>query len=199
MSQTREKFKRCAVECWKTALTIKAASEIKRFQENKQYGSWFSKLLPLITSMDSAQLDQSNEPSANADTPQNGTDDELSTDVPGSSKGTKGHLFTPAPETTKKFLKNATEKMLTKMSSTMKEIKDVLVDDPTNELIDYIKEESRKRQRLTRCLSLMANLFSLQQAAAANKSVYYSLHNGLTQPPTGSLMHILNKCNQRDS
>ena len=45
--------------------------------------------------MDSAQPAQSIDPSANADTPQNDADDELSTDVPGSSKGTKHHLFTP--------------------------------------------------------------------------------------------------------
>ena len=96
--------------------------------------------------MDSTKPVQSIEPSANADTSQNDTDDELSTDVPGSSKGTKRHLFTLVHETTKKLKKaNAAGKMLTEMSSTMKEIKDALVNDPISELIDYLKEESRKQ------------------------------------------------------
>ena len=54
--------------CQKTVLTIKTASGIKRFQESKQYGSWFSKLLSLIRSMGSAQTGQLVEYSANADT-----------------------------------------------------------------------------------------------------------------------------------
>ena len=96
--------------------------------------------------MDSSQPGQSIDPSANVYTLQNNTDDELGTDVPGRSKGTKQHLFTPVHETTKIIKKaNAIEKMLTEMSSTMKEIKDVLANDPTSELIDYLKEESRKQ------------------------------------------------------
>ena len=65
VSQTQEKFERCVEECRKAALTTKTASENKRFQENKQYGSWFSKLLPVIRSMDSAQPNQLLEPSTN--------------------------------------------------------------------------------------------------------------------------------------
>ena len=129
-------FKRCVGECSKASLTIKTTSGIKSFEENKQHGSWFSKSLPLIRSMDSAQIVQSIEPYVNADTPQNDTDDELSTDVPGSSKGTKQYLFTLVHKTTKQLKKaNAIKKMSTKMSSTMKEIKDVLVNDSTSELI----------------------------------------------------------------
>ena len=95
--------------------------------------------------MDSAQPVQSIEPSANADTPQNDTDDELSFDVPKSSKVRKRHLFTPVHKTTKTLKKaSATEKMLTEISSKIKEVKYVLSNDPTSELIDYQKEESRK-------------------------------------------------------
>ena len=65
MSQTQEKFERCVEECRKAALTTKTPSEDKRFQENKQYGSGFSKLLPVIRSMDSAQPSQLLEPSTN--------------------------------------------------------------------------------------------------------------------------------------
>lgn len=48
---------------------------------------------------------------------------------------------------------NATEKMLTEMSLTMKEIKDVFVNDPISEMIDYLKKESKKQtQRERTCL-----------------------------------------------
>ena len=36
--QTRSKFKRCVSICRKAALTIKTASGIKRFQEEKEFG-----------------------------------------------------------------------------------------------------------------------------------------------------------------
>ena len=43
----------------------------------------------------------------------------------------------------------------------MKEIKDVLVNDPSSELIDYLKEKSRKQgERRNMFMSLMTNLFS---------------------------------------
>ena len=47
-------------------------------------------------------------PSENADTLQNDTDDELSSDVKGSLKITIWHLFNPVDETTKKLKKAST-------------------------------------------------------------------------------------------
>ena len=73
--------------------------------------------------------------------------------------------------------------MLTEISSTMKEIKDVLANDPTSELIDYLKEKSRKQtHRDNMFMPLITNLFSPQPTAAANARVYYPPHNGMTQP-----------------
>ena len=40
--QLRTKFKKCVGECKKAALTIKTATGIKRFQDEKNYGSWFN-------------------------------------------------------------------------------------------------------------------------------------------------------------
>ena len=63
--------------------------------------------------------------------------------------------------------------MLTEMSSTIKEIKDVLVNEPTSEMIDYLKEENRKQaERDNMFMSLLTNLFSPQQTDTANASVY---------------------------
>ena len=111
--------------------------------------------------MDSSQPGQSIESSADVYILQNDTDDELSTDIPGSAKGTKRHLFTPAHKTTKTIKKaKAIGKMLTEMSSTMKEIEDVLVNDTTSELIDYLKEESRKQAEIDNMFMSLIFIFS---------------------------------------
>ena len=60
--QTRSKFKRCVSICRKAALTIKTASGIKRFQEEKEFGPWFQKLYEVVCTMDSCQPEQSIEP-----------------------------------------------------------------------------------------------------------------------------------------
>ena len=73
--------------------------------------------------------------------------------------------------------------MLTEMSSTMKETKNVLANDPISELIDHLKEENRKEiERENRFMSLMTNLFSPQKTATGNAIVHYPPHNGMTQP-----------------
>ena len=55
VAQTRQKFKRCVTICRNAVMKVKTSSGIKRFQENKELGNWFSKLLPVISSMDNYQ------------------------------------------------------------------------------------------------------------------------------------------------
>ena len=64
VAQTREKFKRCISHCKEAALTMKTASGIKRFQEDKGFGKWFNTLLPLVQSRVSCQPEQAIEPSS---------------------------------------------------------------------------------------------------------------------------------------
>ena len=45
-------------------MTIKCASGIKRFQEDKNLGKWFNQLYPLVKSRESAQPEQAIEPSS---------------------------------------------------------------------------------------------------------------------------------------
>lgn len=59
--------------------------------------------------------------------------------------------------------------MLTEISSTTKSIKNVLFNDPTSKIINYLKEESRKQaKRGIMLMSLTTNLFFPQQLATAN-------------------------------
>lgn len=60
--QLRTKYKKCVSNCKHAALTMKSASEIKRFQENRGFGAWCNVLLPLAKSRDSHQSDQDIEP-----------------------------------------------------------------------------------------------------------------------------------------
>ena len=58
VAQTRQKFKRCINICRDAVMKVKTSSGIKRFQEDKELGSWFGKLLPNISSMDNCQPKQ---------------------------------------------------------------------------------------------------------------------------------------------
>ena len=62
VTQTRQKFKRCVTLCRNAVMKVKTASGIKRFQEDKELGNWFGKLLSLISSMENCQPQQSIEP-----------------------------------------------------------------------------------------------------------------------------------------
>ena len=61
LDQTRNKFKKLMSICKNAFLTIKTASSIKRFQDEKEHGKWFDILHPL---METCQPDQAVEQSA---------------------------------------------------------------------------------------------------------------------------------------
>ena len=64
MNKNRQKFCRCVVACIAAALKLKTSSGITRFQESKDYGQWFNKLMQYVVKMDSCQCGQAIEPSA---------------------------------------------------------------------------------------------------------------------------------------
>ena len=64
--QTRQKFKHCINVCRDAVMKVKTSSGIKRSQEDKELGSWFGKLLPVISSLDNCQLQQAIEPGRKA-------------------------------------------------------------------------------------------------------------------------------------
>ena len=62
--QTKDKFKRCVNLCKDATLKYKTGTGIVRFQEEKELGNWFKVLQPIVATMDSAQPEQSIEPSS---------------------------------------------------------------------------------------------------------------------------------------
>ena len=137
VNQTKEKFKRCVSLCREAALKIKTGSGIKRFQEEKQYGSWFSSLFAIVQSMDSCQPEQSLEPDFSSSSRSGETSE--STPVNGKRK-----LFVPVHETHKN--KKASKRRDEKLQDSLNKITEILNNDRTNELIDLMKQDSQKQQ-----------------------------------------------------
>ena len=52
VGQTRQKFRRCVQACRAAALKTKTSSGIKRFQESKDYGNWFNKLMQYVLTIE---------------------------------------------------------------------------------------------------------------------------------------------------
>ena len=62
MFQLLTKFKKAIAECKKAALTIKTATGIKRFIEEKGYGSWFNTLFAIVKNRNACRLELVVEP-----------------------------------------------------------------------------------------------------------------------------------------
>ena len=62
-AQVGNKLKKLISECKKAALTVKTATGIDRFQEQKNYGSWFPMLFSFVKTRDSCQPERAVEPS----------------------------------------------------------------------------------------------------------------------------------------
>ena len=178
VTQTREKFKRCVTLCRNAVMKVKPASGIKRFQEDKELGNWFGKLLPLISSMENCQPQQSIEPgqsqmdsSAENDTE---VDDEKSDEeenpvTPDSSdslastpsgglslKPRKRKSYVPTPTVRKKSLK--TETVLGEIKETVQSSKTLSSENSLKDILEFLKEESRRlSERDNAFFQLMTN------------------------------------------
>ena len=107
VKHTREKFKRCIGICNDAAMKIKTASGITRFQEDKEYGTWFNKLFNVIKTTANFQPEQSIQPGSknygsSSDSEEKGTNSNSSTNSGKQEKTNKRKLFVPIEETTKK-------------------------------------------------------------------------------------------------
>ena len=162
LKQTRDKFKRCVSSCREAALKIKTASGITRFQEEKQYGSWFNKLFAVVKSMDNCQPEQSIEPDVEID--HHGSNEELPSGgdkTPSSAESNSGvagprkRKFVPIHETSRKSSKHAD------LAKTLDSINDALANDGTKELIEFLKEDSiRQQEKDDRFMNLMERMLT---------------------------------------
>ena len=139
--QTREKFNHCIGICKNAAMKIKAGSGITRFQEDKEYGSWFNKLFDAMKSTANCQPEQSLEPDSqkyvsSSDSKKRGTNSNSSTNS-GKQKTKIRKLCVPIHETTKKASKKREESLNRALGSIQQSLKN----DPTHELLSLLKED----------------------------------------------------------
>ncbi len=127
VGQLRSKFKKCVEECKKAALTIKTASGIKRFQDEKGYGGWFNQLFALVRTRDSCQPELVVEPSAQHDP-------ELEESLIGSNEVQK-KAFVPIRGKKQEKKKETNDAVLEVLSL----IKTTTENDPLKDMISLIK------------------------------------------------------------
>lgn len=165
--QLRTKFKKCVAECKKAAMTMKTASGIARFQEERGYGIWFSSLFALVKTRDSCQPDQAIEPSAD-----NSSDNSLP-----STSGSQ-ELFVPIPS---KKRKTSKEKQFSELIGLMK---DLVEKDPMKEFLEYAKEEAEKTRQHE--ITLMKMLTS---AGQANQNSTIQPNHQMTAQQNNAFIH----------
>ena len=156
VAQLRNKLKKLISECKKAALKVKTVTGIDRFQEQRNYGSWYPLLFSLVKTRDSCQPERAVEPSTGGSEVVDGQssagsassleESEQST-VKASSDDKK--LFVPVKNRGKR--KNVS-------SSAVECMEKLLERDPTKELLKFYKEENEKARR-----QLMQMIMSVQQ------------------------------------
>ena len=161
VAQTRQKFKRCITMCRNAVMKVKTSSGIRRFQEDKELGNWFAKLLPVISSMKNCQPQQAIEPGSNSpeinEANKESNIDEVngnkaSPDSASSSSSTsstkaktgKRKFFVPTPANGKKS-KGQTESLLCEIKETVTTLKTLASDTSSKDILDFLKEESQRQ------------------------------------------------------
>lgn len=145
VAQLRSKFKKCIGECKRCALTIKTATGIKRFQEDKGYGSWFNQLFALVKTRDSCNPEQALEPSAESNTKTSSSDSFQVSDSCGDTP-----VFVPVKSSSKK------QKREDVMIQAINLMKSAIENDPTKNLIEFMKDDIQKsREHELKLFSLM--------------------------------------------
>ena len=141
--QLRTKFKKCISDCKHVALTMKTATGIKRFQEERGFGKWFNMLFPLVKSRDSCKPELALEPSS--------VEQQL-TKKASPDDGKEG-IFIPVK---KKQKVKASDKISESAIEAINVVKDTLKNDPTKDLIAFMKEELEKsREHELKLVGLM--------------------------------------------
>ncbi|CAH3122860.1 unnamed protein product, partial [Pocillopora meandrina] len=147
MDQFTKKFKKCVGFCKQAALTQRTATGIKRFQEDHGFGKWFHALFEVVKTRDSCQPERALEPSSSN-----------SGRTTPSSEGLEGEekdpLFVPVKNVRKK--QTTKEKLDATTLEAMNLVRSTIENDPTKELISFMREEMEKsREHEFKLLQLM--------------------------------------------
>lgn len=146
-NQLRSKLKKCVGFCKQAALTQRTATGIKRFQEDHGFGKWFHALFEVVKTRDSCQPERALEPSSS----KSGRTTPSSERPEGEEKDP---LFVPVKNVRKK--QTTKEKLDATTLEAMNLVRSTIENDPTKELISFMREEMEKsREHEFKLLQLM--------------------------------------------
>ena len=167
VAQMRNKFKWCISTCKKICLTVKPASGITRFIENKGYGKWFNLLYPLVKTRDSCKPENAREPSAlgrNADCVDYGV---IEADDEGEGSSTSSNSTNKSSDLQFKKKVAPVKKSTFKRSKTdqvakaLELLQATIENDPAKELLQILKEDMKaSREQEMRYFQLMSGLMN---------------------------------------
>ena len=177
VDQLRSKFKKCVSECKRAALTIKTGTGIKRFQEDKSYGSWFQKLYEVVKTRDSCQPDQAIEPRAMSSIPTVPSEDTSESEA---SSANQSNVFVPLKQAKRKSNRDDPICEALKLMNTIAE------KDPSKELINFMKEDVAKaREHELRLMQMILSCGNQQPSWAQSHGS--AVGNYAYMPPGSSV------------
>lgn len=185
--QLRSKFKRCVSFCKQAALTQRTATGIKRFQEDHGFGNWFHALFEVVKTRDSCQPEKALEPSTSNSARSSPTSDVLAEEG-------QDPLFVPVKNVKKR--QSTKEKLDATTVEVMNLVKATIENDPTKELITFMREEMEKScehefKLFQLMLSQRANSSYDSYQAIQSSGGYHLGRQDITQPGMGVLEPVL--------
>ena len=175
--QMRTKFKKCVSDCKNAAMTIKTATGIKRFQENQGYGKWFPVLFAVVKTIESCQPDQAIEPSPSPCSSLSQVDTANVEDLE-STESAETEMFIPIKRARKEKKKSPIDAALVE---TLDLVKEVVKNDPTRDLINFMREEMDKAREHE------LKLFYLLQSSRPNPRSAFTAYDQQQQQGTSGM------------
>ncbi len=117
----------------------KTSTAIKRFQDDKGYGSWFDQLFSLVKTRDSCKPEQAIEPSSVQSQPNATTDPFLGGSEP--EDESEKNLFVPVKNASRKRKKQDIQKEMLEM------MKKAFEKDPMKDYIQFAREEAERSRQ----------------------------------------------------
>ncbi|XP_022803092.1 uncharacterized protein LOC111340500 [Stylophora pistillata] len=138
VNQMRTKFKKCVSQCKQAAPTQKTETGMKRYQGDHGFGKWFNTLFEVVKTRDSSQPECALEPSTSSSSPPR---------TPGNSLydpdkvDDEVEMFVP-----KRSLKKgkSNKDKLDINQEVIQLIQEAVRNDPTKEMISFLKDEMEK-------------------------------------------------------
>ena len=181
VAQVRTKFKKCISECKKAALTIKTATGVKRFQDDKNYGVWFDRLFELVKTRDSCRPDLATEPLMNVPVTDcnddvDNEDQDLAKDHPSTQ------LFVPVKTAPKKRKRKGDNTEI--LTEAVNVLKTAVENDASKEMLAFLKEDIEKsREHELKLFKLLCTQDGLQQPSFYPPAPSYNPYMPPVAPP----------------